>query len=118
VIEEDKEGNVVVGPYGEPKVKAPNPRVKLPKPYFMAWYVMHCPSLMLAVRLFEDSMSFVQRLERSSWNGWYMLMIRQILQSSMNYQLVMCFPDFLGASYGERFFDHLGTDGLTYHPFS
>ena len=41
-----------------------------------------------------------------------MLMIRQILQSIMNYQLVQYFPDFLGASYGERFFDRPGADGF------
>jgi len=85
VVVEDREGDVVVGPDGEPKVKTPNPCVKLPYTYFMAWYVMHCPFLMSAVQSSEDPISFVQRLERSSWNGWYMLMIRQILQRSMNY---------------------------------
>ena len=79
VVEEDKEGNVVVGPDGKPKVKTPNPHVELPYTYLMAWYVMHCPSLMSTVQSSEDSMPFVQRLERSSWSGWYMLMIRQIL---------------------------------------
>ena len=43
-------------------------------------------------------------LERSSWQGWYVLMILQILRSNMNYQLVRYFPDFPGASYKERFF--------------
>ena len=32
-----------------PKVKIPNPRIGLPYTYLMAWYVMHCPSLMTAV---------------------------------------------------------------------
>ena len=40
-------------------------------------------------------------------------MIWQILQISMNYQLVRCFPDFLEASYEERFFDRPGADGFT-----
>jgi len=33
----------------------------------------------------EDFMPFVQRLESSNWNGWYILMVQQILQISMNY---------------------------------
>jgi len=79
VVEEDKDGNVVVSPNGEPKVETPNPHVELPYTYFMAWYIMHCPSLMSAVQSSEDSTPFVQRLERSTWSGWYILMIRQIL---------------------------------------
>ena len=43
MVEEDKEGNMIVGPDGEPKMKTPNPRVELPYTYFMAWYVMHLP---------------------------------------------------------------------------
>ena len=113
VIEEDKEGNIIVNPDGESKVKTLNPHVELPYTYFMAWYIMHCPSLMSAVQSSEDFMPFVQRLERSSWNGWYMLMIRQILQSSMKYQFVRCFPDFPGGSYGEQFSDHPGADEFT-----
>ena len=71
---------------------------------------------MSAVRSSMDSMSFVQRLEHSTRNGWYMLKIQQILYSSMNYQLVRCFPDFSKASYGERFSDRPGTDGFTILP--
>jgi len=106
-------GNVVVGLDGEPRMKTPNPRVELPYTYFMAWSIMHCPSLISAAQSSEDFMPFVQRLERSNWNGWYILMIQQILQSSMNYYLVRCFPDFLGASYGERFSDRSTADGFT-----
>ena len=62
VVEKDTEGNVVVGPDGGPRVRTPNLRVELPYTYLMAWYVMHCPSLLSAVQSFEDSMPFVQRL--------------------------------------------------------
>jgi len=58
VVKEDK-GNVVINPDGEPKVKAPNPHVELHYTYFMAWYVMHCPSLMSAIQSSEDSIPFV-----------------------------------------------------------
>ena len=44
----DAEGNPVTDSNGRPLVKTPNPRVKLPYTYLMAWYVMHCPSLMTA----------------------------------------------------------------------
>ena len=54
VVEEDNQGDVVVGSDGEPKVKTLNPRVELPYTYFMAWYVMHCMSLMSAVQSSED----------------------------------------------------------------
>ena len=103
VVEEDREGNVTIGPDGEPRMKTPNSRIELSYTYLMAWYVMHYPSLMSAVQSSEDSISFVQRLECSTWNGWYKLIIWQILQSSMNYQLVRCFPDFLGALLGSNF---------------
>jgi len=70
---------------------------------------------MSVVQSSEDSMSFVRRLKRSTWNNWYMLMIHQILQSGMNYQVVRCFPDFPGTSY-EDFFDRPGIDGFTILP--
>jgi len=75
VVEEDRESNVVVGLDGKLRMKTSNPHVELPYTYLMVWYVMHCLSLMSVVQLSEDSMPFVQRLECSTWNGWYMLMI-------------------------------------------
>ena len=39
VAEENKEGNMVVSPDSEPKMKTPNPHVELPYTYLMAWYV-------------------------------------------------------------------------------
>ena len=60
VADEDREGNVVVSPDGEPQMKTPNPHVELPYTYLMTWYIMHCPSLMSAVQSSEDSMPFFQ----------------------------------------------------------
>ena len=60
---------MVVSLDGELKMKAPNPRLELPYTYVMAWYVMHYPFLISIVRSSENSMPFVQRLERSNWNG-------------------------------------------------
>ena len=45
----DAEGNPVKDSNGHPLVKTPNFRVELPYTYLMAWYAMHCPSLMAAV---------------------------------------------------------------------
>ena len=45
----DAKGNPVKDSNGHPLVKTPSPRVELPYIYLMAWYVMHCPSLMIAV---------------------------------------------------------------------
>ena len=60
IAEEDREGNVVVGPDGELTMKTPNPRVELPYTYLMAWYIMQCPSLISVVQSSEDSMPFIQ----------------------------------------------------------
>jgi len=43
----DSQGRPVVDSEGRPEVKTPNPRVGLPYTYLIAWYVMHCPSLMM-----------------------------------------------------------------------
>ena len=45
----DAEDNPVTDSNGHPLVKTFNPRIELPYTYLMAWYVMHCPSLMTAV---------------------------------------------------------------------
>jgi len=42
-----------------PLVKTPGPRVELPYTYLMAWYVMHCPSLITTVSASEGSVTFV-----------------------------------------------------------
>jgi len=64
----DFQGMPVVDSEGRPEVRTANPRVKLPYMYLMAWYVMHCPSLMTAVSPSEGFISFVQKLENSSWS--------------------------------------------------
>jgi len=48
---------------GRLRVKTPNPWVELSYTYLMAWYVMHCPSLMTLVSRSEGFVPFVQRLE-------------------------------------------------------
>ena len=44
----------------------PNPRVELPYTYLVAWFVMHCPSLMTAISpSSSDFVPFLQKLEQS-----------------------------------------------------
>jgi len=62
----DSEGRPVVDSEERPRVKTPNPRIELPYTYLMAWYVMHCPSLMTVVPLSAGFVPFVQKLENSS----------------------------------------------------
>ena len=62
----DSQGRQVVDSEGRPEVRTPNPKVKFPYTYQMAWYVMHCPSLLIAVSPSERFVPFVQRLESSS----------------------------------------------------
>jgi len=63
----DKEGNPLMDQNGKAQLKIPNPRVELPYIYLMAWYVMHCSSLITAISASEGFVPFVQRLKNSSW---------------------------------------------------
>ena len=112
----DSQGRPVVDSEGRPEVNTPNPRIELPYTYLMAWYVMHCPSLMTAVTSSEGFVSFVQRLENSSWSHYYMYFVRKSILSSSNYQLDRCFPEISGASYGDKFADLAGSDDFTRLP--
>ena len=56
----DSKGRPKVDSKGRTRVKTPNPRIELPYTYLLAWYVMHCPSLMTAVPLSEGFVPFVQ----------------------------------------------------------
>jgi len=89
----DSRGRPVEDSEGRPEVNTPNPRIELPYTYLMAWYVMHCPSLMTAVTSSEGFVSFVQRLENSSWSHYYMFYVRNSILNSSNYQLDRCFPE-------------------------
>jgi len=63
----DDKGNVFIDQNGDPELKVPNLRVELPYTYLVAWYVMHCSSLMKAVQTSEGFVPFLQKLERSIW---------------------------------------------------
>jgi len=63
----DDEGNVFIDQNGDPELKVLNPRVKLKYTYLVAWYVIHCPSLMTIVQASEDFVPFLQNLECSTW---------------------------------------------------
>jgi len=73
-------------------------------------------SLMTIVHTSEDFMSFLQKLERSTWQHTYKFFIRRIIQSDFNYQLIWCFPDIQDTSYGDCFLDFTGPDGFTTLP--
>ena len=101
-------GNPVKGSNGHPLVKTPSPRVKLPYTYLMAWYLMHCPSLMTVVSASEGFVPFMQRLENSNWIHSYMFFIWKTILSGANYQLDRCFPEIHDTSYGDKFSDLVG----------
>ena len=73
----DSKGRPMVDSEGRPRVKTPNPRIELPYTYLIAWYVMHCSSLMTTVPSSEGFVPFVQKLENSSWSHYYMFFVRK-----------------------------------------
>ena len=91
----------------------PNLRVELPYTYLMAWYIMHCPSLITSLSAPEGFVPFVQRLENSNWIQYYMFFIRRTILSGSNYQFARCFPDIPDASYEDKFLDFADPDGFT-----
>ena len=56
---ENAKDNVIIDRDGELKLKTSNYRVELPYTYLIAWYVVHCPSLMSVVCIFKNSMPFI-----------------------------------------------------------
>ena len=54
----DNDRNVLIDQHGDPEIKVLNLRVELPYTYLVAWYVMHCPSLMAVVHTSEDCVIF------------------------------------------------------------
>jgi len=50
----DADGSAFTDQHGDPEVKMHNPRIELSYTYLVAWYVMHCPSLMTIVSASED----------------------------------------------------------------
>ena len=106
----DSEGKPVVDSEGRPRVKTPKPRIELPYTYPMAWYVMHCPSLMTVVPLSEGFVPFVHKLENSSWTYYYMFYVQKFILNILNYQLNRRFPEITDASYGDKFADLAGPD--------
>ena len=101
----DTNGNALTDQHGNPQFKVPNPRIKLAYTYLVAWYIIHCLSLMTAAYRSEDFVPFLQKLEHSTWQHIYIFYIRRPIQNDLNYQLVRCLPDIQDTLYGDRFLD-------------
>ena len=97
------EGNPVKNSNSHRLLKTLSPRVELPYTYLMAWYVMHCPSLMITVSASEGFVRFVQWLESSRWLQYYMFYIRKTILNGANYHLDRCLPEIHDASYRDKF---------------
>jgi len=55
----DAKGNVLTDQHGNPEVKVSNPKIEFPHTYLVAWYVMHCQSLMTVVYTLENFVPFL-----------------------------------------------------------
>ena len=85
----------------------PNPRIGLPYTYLMAWFALHCPSMIEAG---EDPpegvrMALLRRFEGCSWLKTYVAAVRKLLNRYDVYSLFRCFPYIQDAGYGEEFKD-------------
>ena len=102
--------------------KAPQPRVPMPYTYLVAWFVLHCPSLMTGVHEGDDAYTpFVQRLESATWTSSYIVRARQLLSREDKYRVFCCAPNFDGADVKDaRFMDLLfeGSSSLEEGTFS
>jgi len=78
----DANGNALTDRHDNSEVKMLNPRIELSYTYLVAWYVMHCPSLMMVAYTSEDFVPFLQKLERSIWQHTYILHIRRAFRAT------------------------------------
>jgi len=79
----DVKGNPVKNSNGHPLIKTPSLMVELPYTYLMAWYVMHCPSLITATSASKGLVPFVQRLENSDWIHCYIFFIQRLFWAGL-----------------------------------
>jgi len=85
----------------------PNPRIGLPYTYWMAWFALHCPSLIGAG---EDPpqgvrTALLRRFEECSWLKTYVAEVRKLVRRYDAYNLFCCFPRIRGARCDEEFWD-------------
>ena len=76
----------------------PNPRIGLLYTYLMAWFALHCPSIIQAS---EEPPEGV----RMAWSRTYVVAVHKLLCRHDVYSLFRCFPYICDAGYGEEFKD-------------
>lgn len=91
-----------------------NPQVELPYIYLIAWFVLYCPNLMIALASKDPShLPCIEQCENFDWTDYFMSAIPKVLRSHQNYQIYHCFSDFLGSNYGDGFQDNQRPNGFT-----
>jgi len=85
----------------------PNPRVGLPYTYLMAWFALHCPTLIGAgVDPPQDvHTALLRRFEGCSWQKIYVAEARKLVRRYDAYSLFRCFPRMRDAGYNGEFHD-------------
>ena len=85
----------------------PNPRIGLPYTYLMAWFTLHCPSLIGAGADPPQGVrtALLHRFEECSWLKTYVAEVRKLVRRYDAYSLFRCFPRIRGAGYDEEFRD-------------
>ena len=103
-----KRGKGIVLPHDRP-----NPRVEMPNTYLMAWFALHCPTIIQHWKEPPEGVwiAHLRRFEGSSWKRIYVAAVRKLLCRHDVYSLFWCFPYIRDVGYGEEFKD--AKNGIT-----
>lgn len=84
----------------------PNPRIALAYTYLMAWYVMHCPSMMDPAKPWDPNCpAFIQHLDNCKWTTNKMFFICKTLINEGNYIILRCYPQIANVHEGQELID-------------
>lgn len=90
-----------------------SPIIDMAYMYLMAWYVMHCLTLMTTILSRQGALPYVQQLEGCTWVNSFIYSIWKTLLNLDSYNMYQCYLDFLGVAYTAELTDSTGKDRFT-----
>ena len=81
-----------------------NPRIGFPNTYLMAWFALHCLSIIQAGEEPPEGvrMALLRQFAGCSWSRTYVTAVRKLLYRHDIYSLFRCFPYIRDVGYGEE----------------